>query len=143
MMELSEISKINRARCERWHSGGENWNSSDWSNALGGESGELALAGLETLQAILTLAGKAGILQNTVKKVRRHETSVDRIATGRSYNTPELSVLLSRVKDEIADVFLYLDLVANHFDLELEECIFPKFNRVSKTQGFPERLGND
>jgi hypothetical protein len=140
-MDLSDISKINRARCERWHSGGEEWSAADWSNALGGESGELALAGLEALQAILTLAGKTGVLQNTIKKVRRHETSVDRRATGQSYNTPELSVLLSRVKDEIADIFLYLDLVANNFDLELEECIFPKFNRVSKAQGFPERLG--
>jgi NTP pyrophosphatase (non-canonical NTP hydrolase) len=119
MMELSEISKINRARCERWHAGGEEWTAADWGVALGGEAGELL---------------------NVIKKVRRHETGVVNDLT---YNTPPLPEVLAAVKDEIADVFLYLDLVANHFDLELEECIFPKFNRVSKAQGFPERLGND
>ncbi len=120
-MNLGDISKINRSRCERWHAGGEPWTASDWSNALAGETGELC---------------------NIVKKVRRHETHVDRIATGQSYNTPGMDELIPRIRDEIADVFLYLDLVANHFGLELEDCIFPKFNRVSEAQGFPERLGN-
>jgi NTP pyrophosphatase (non-canonical NTP hydrolase) len=119
-MELGDISKINRARCERWHSGGGEWVASDWGNALAGETGELC---------------------NVIKKVRRHETHVDRIATGQSYNTPPIEELRTKIRDEIADVFLYLDLVANHFDLSLEECIFPKFNQVSKIQGFPERLG--
>lgn len=120
-MELPDISKINRSRCERWYAGGEGWTAADWSNALAGEVGELC---------------------NKVKKVRRHETHVDRIATGQSYNTPPMEELLASIKDEIADVFLYLDLVANHFDLELEDCIFPKFNAVSEIQGFPERLGD-
>jgi NTP pyrophosphatase (non-canonical NTP hydrolase) len=137
-VELGDISKTNRARCERWHRGGGEWHSSDWSNALGGETGELCIEGLAL---ILQLAGKSGTLQNTIKKVRRHETHVDRIATGQSYNTPPLEELRARLKDEIGDVFLYLDLVAYFFDLELEECIFPKFNRVSEAQGFPERLG--
>ena len=119
-MDLEAISKVNRARAERWHAGGEPWTASDWSNALAGETGELC---------------------NVVKKVRRHETHVDRLSTGRAYNTPDLDTLLASVREEIADVFLYLDLVAHHFGLSLEECIFPKFNRVSEIQGFPERLG--
>jgi NTP pyrophosphatase (non-canonical NTP hydrolase) len=113
-MQLRQISAINRARTKRWHEHGAAWTSSDWSNALAGETGELC---------------------NIIKKIRRHETGVTQ-----SYNTPEMSVLIAKLRDEIADVFLYLDLVANHFELDLEDCIFPKFNWVSGIQGFPERL---
>lgn len=143
-MNLGDISKTNRARAERWHAGGGEWFCSDWSNALAGESGELqdAVDEIVAMRLALILGGRSGALCNTVKKVRRHDTHVDRIATGQSYNTPALAELRQRVKNEIADVFLYLDLLAGHFDLELEECIFPKFNEVSKIQGFPERLGN-
>ena len=143
-MDLNKISEINRERCARWHDGGGEWFASDWSNALAGESGELQEAVLALLgaQYLIVLGARTGALCNTVKKVRRHETHVDRIATGKSYNTPELDDLEQRVKDEIADVFLYLDLLADHFGLELEDCIFPKFNQVSLAQGFPERLGD-
>jgi len=138
-MDLTEISEINRARTRRWHDGGGEWYASDWSNSLSGEAGEL----VEALIDALGFEGRVGALCNTVKKIRRHETHVDRIATGKSYNTPPLGELSQQVQDEIADVFLYLDLLAYHFGLNLEDCIFPKFNRVSEAQGFPERLAND
>jgi len=113
-MQLYFISAINRKRCARWHSNELEWTAADWSNALAGETGELC---------------------NIIKKIRRHETGAST-----EYNTPEMAELIEKLKDEIADVFLYLDLVANHFDLSLEQCIFPKFNRVSEAQNFPERL---
>jgi len=116
-MNLGEISAMNRVRCNRWHSGGEEWSAADWSNALAGETGELC---------------------NVIKKIRRHETH-----TVQYYNTPPVENLIEDLKDEIADVFLYLDLVAYHFGLDLEQCIIPKFNAVSEAQGFPERLGNE
>lgn len=109
------ISRTNRERCKRWHADGEPWTAADWSNALAGEVGELC---------------------NFIKKVRRHETGLGE----ESYNTPDLATLKEAIRDEIADVFLYLDLVAAHFRLNLYECIAPKFNRVSEAQDFPERL---
>ena len=137
-MDLSDISKINRARAQRWHAGGEEWHSSDWSNALAGEAGELQEA-IEILMTTLDLGASVGRLCNMVKKDRRHETHVVQIAGGKgSYNTPPLDEIRKRIKNEIADVFLYLDLVSDHFGLSLEECIFPKFNEVSAAQGFPE-----
>jgi len=135
-MDLTEISEINRARTRRWHDGGGVWHASDWSNALSGEAGEL----VEALIDALGFEGRVGALCNTIKKVRRHETHVVHANT---YNTPPLGELDQQVKDEIADVFLYLDLLAYHFGLNLEDCIFPKFNRVSEAQGFPERLADD
>lgn len=138
-MELEQISLINRARAKRWHAGGEDWSHSDWSNALAGETGELFAAAID----LLALGAAMGRVSNTVKKVRRHETHVDQTAGGQgSYNTPPLEELLQRIRNEIADVFLYLDLCAGDFGLSLEDCIFPKFNAVSEAQGFPERLGN-
>lgn len=111
---LAHISDVNRARCARWHNDGIPWMCTDWSNALAGETGELC---------------------NVVKKLRRIETGVST-----AYNTPDNATLLAKLRDEIADVFLYLDLVANHFGYGLEECIIPKFNQVSEAQGYPERL---
>lgn len=116
MTDIADISKTNRARCARWHAGGEEWTAADWAVALAGETGELC---------------------NMVKKVRRHETGV---VHDKTYNTPDMPTIMANIKDEIADVFLYLDLLADHFGLELMDCIAPKFNRVSAIQGFPERL---
>jgi NTP pyrophosphatase (non-canonical NTP hydrolase) len=42
--------------------------------------------------------------------------------------------------DELADVFLYLDLLAWHYGIDLPRSIVSKFNRVSAAQGFPEEL---
>ena len=42
--------------------------------------------------------------------------------------------------NEIADVTLYLDLLADHYGIDVEAAIRRKFNIVSERQGFPERL---
>lgn len=107
------MSAENRARCDRWHAGVV-WTGSDWSNAMCGEAGEAA---------------------NIVKKLRRHETYV-----GSSYNTPPRDELTAKLWGELADVILYADLVAHHYDIDLEEAVIIKFNQVSIAQGFPERL---
>lgn len=115
VLTLNGVSRVNRERCDRWHGPQtEPWTAADWSNALAGEVGELC---------------------NVIKKVRRHESGA---STG--YNTPDMDALQDMIRDEIADVFLYLDLVAYYFGMSLPECIVPKFNRVSEAQGFPERL---
>lgn len=112
---LSTISAMNRSRCDKWHADGEPWSGADWGNALAGEVGELC---------------------NVIKKVRRWETGASR-----AYNTPNMLTLNQMLAEEIADVFLYLDLVAYHFGLDLYPVIRRKFNDVSEIQGFPERLG--
>jgi NTP pyrophosphatase (non-canonical NTP hydrolase) len=42
--------------------------------------------------------------------------------------------------DELADVFLYLDLLASKCGIDLPAAIVRKFNVVSERQDFPERL---
>ena len=117
-MELSHITEVNVQRCYRWHNGtivtkGGNWTLADWSNALAGEVGELC---------------------NVIKKIRRVETN----ATNRL--DPEMPELLQMAADEYADVFFYLDLLAEALGINRELALKSKFDRVSVKQEFPERL---
>ena len=113
-----EVSATNKARCTRWHPGypapdASGWSGADWSNAMQGEAGE------------------AG---NVVKKLRRAEVGLRGVLDG------EREVLLGQLAEEIADTFLYLDLLATYYEIDLPSAVVAKFNAVSELQGFPERL---
>ena len=69
------------------------------------------------------MAGEVGELCNLLKKIRRGE-DID----------PE------DVEMEMADVAIYLDLVAHHAGIDLGEAIRHKFNRDSVKRGFSHRL---
>lgn len=114
-VDLADLRKQNVARAERWHSEGEPWSLADWSNAMCGEAGEAA---------------------NVVKKIRRHETGLGEV----SYNTPDMVRLHAALAEELADLVIYADLVADQADIDLSEAIREKFNRVSEAQDFPERI---
>lgn len=111
---LQSLSVSNRSRALRWHNGAEPWTGADWSNAMCGEAGEAA---------------------NVVKKLRRHETGIES-----QYNTPDVTTLKLQLAEEIADIILYADLLAAHYEIELAGAVIAKFNKVSEAQGFPERL---
>jgi NTP pyrophosphatase (non-canonical NTP hydrolase) len=112
---FDRVSKVNRARCERWHPGfpDDGWSGADWANAMQGEAGE------------------AG---NIVKKLRRIEFGLSQAANDQRAD------LLNRLALEIGDTFMYLDLLAQHYGLSLADCVVATFNRVSIREGFPERL---
>jgi NTP pyrophosphatase (non-canonical NTP hydrolase) len=114
VLTFEEVSRVNRERCKRWHENSEAWTGADWATAMGGEAGEAL---------------------NVVKKMRRLETGL-----GPGTNDPAEDKLRGMLADELADVFLYLDLLACHYDVDLPTAIVSKFNRVSERQGFPERL---
>lgn len=116
-LTFAEVSSVNRARAARWHPGyptDDTWTGADWSNAMCGEAGEAA---------------------NMVKKLRRIETG----HVG-SLDAPE-RVLRLGLADECADVFLYLDLLATKYGIDLAAAIVRKFNLVSVREDYPERLG--
>lgn len=117
-LTFGDVSRINRARCERWHPGfpEDGWTGADWSNAMQGEAGE------------------AG---NIVKKLRRIEFGLNQAAGDTQAD------LLGKLATEIGDTFMYLDLLAQHYGLDLAKCVTDTFNRVSVREGFPERLGDD
>lgn len=111
---MRDFAKLNRQRSEKWHPAGLNsWTLSDWAVALAGETGELC---------------------NVIKKLNRSRDGL----VGNSVPDGELR---SQMADEIADVFCYLDLLAQAAGLSLDECVRVKFNKVSERNGFPERIG--
>lgn len=136
-LTFAQLREANVARCARWHPGfplDGLWNGADWSNATGGELGELAEAMLNAFTMLALTTAAAGRTANVVKKLRRQETG------GRGAVDPDYQVLLDKLADEIADTATYLDLLAHFYGIDLAGAIARKFNAVSVREGLPERL---
>lgn len=110
---MREISDINKRRAEIWHRGSlDLWSLSDWGIALAGEVGELC---------------------NVIKKLNRVRDGLP----GNKETPQELSIALWK---EMADVYLYLDLIAQAAKIDLPSAVTLKFNETSVKNGFEERL---
>jgi NTP pyrophosphatase (non-canonical NTP hydrolase) len=113
-LNFKDLRTANVTRCERWHPPSSvPWSAADWSNATCGEVGEMA---------------------NVIKKIRRHETGAV------NQGDPSLEDLKKMAAAEMADVVIYVDLLANYLGVDLGEAIKAKFNKTSERYGFPERL---
>jgi NTP pyrophosphatase (non-canonical NTP hydrolase) len=115
-LTFDQVSATNRARANRWHPGfpdDDTWGIPHWCLAMCGEAGEAA---------------------NVCKKLMRVQDGL----IGK-LDPPEAD-LIRMLEEEIADVFLYLDLLATKARIDLPEAIVRKFNAVSLRQGFPEML---
>lgn len=75
------------------------------------------------------LAGETGELCNVLKKYDRQMPT-----------DPSRDDLSIEIAAEIADVAIYLDLLASYFAFDMRRLITTKFNRTSAKFGFPERL---
>lgn len=75
------------------------------------------------------LAGEVGELCNMLKKLERQMPT-----------DPAPDDLDGEIAREIADVLIYLDLLAATFEFDLARIVRLKFNSTSKKFGFPERL---
>ena len=116
-MHFHDFSVLNRRRCEA-HNGFnksvEHWSRSDWFLATLGELGEAA---------------------NVAKKLNRIR---DGIPGNADDETPE--ALAAKLADEIADTFIYLDLLAQSQGIDLEQAVIDKFNRTSAKIGYDDKL---
>ncbi len=75
------------------------------------------------------IAGEVGELCNLLKKHQRQMPS-----------DPSQAELEAMIQDEIADVVIYLDLLAALFAVDMRRAVARKFNRTSAKFGFPERF---
>ncbi len=110
-LTFAAFRAANVARCVKWHPAGvASWSPSDWFTAFGGESGELA--------SLLKMRNRErdGLLGNKFSPTKK------------------------QIADELADIFTYLDLLAESLGVDLGAAVVEKFNEVSKRVGFPDRI---
>lgn len=79
----------------------------------------------------LAMGGEAGEAQNMIKKLLRRRAG---LATK---NTE--ADLIKEIAKELADVYIYLDLIASGLSIDLGQAIIDKFNEVSVREGFEQR----
>lgn len=114
-MDFRDFSVFNRHRCEAakgFNHPLSGWSLSDWMTAVAGELGEAA---------------------NIAKKLNRVRDGIP----GNTQSEPELR---SALADEIADTFIYLDLLAQSQGIDLEAAIIDKFNRTSEKIGYDNKF---
>lgn len=118
-LTFAEVTEVNVTRCNRWHHGGiNNWSPERWYTATSGELGEVG---------------------NALKKLFRVEDEIANInEPGREIDSRAAAV--AKIGEEIADTFLYLNLLATRLGIDLPTEVVKKFNATSERYGFPERL---
>lgn len=108
---LDKLRQANRSRQKVW----------DPSNLISGPLGKLFRSN--------EMAGEAGEAANEVKKLVREELGIKGSRTS-----------ATKLGDELADVIICIDLIADLYNIDLIEAITRKFNETSEKQGFDIKL---
>ena len=112
-MDTRKFSIANRERCEAPNGFNHNiysWSASDWFVAVVGELGEAA---------------------NVLKKLNRVRDGIP----GNKESPDELRL---KLRKELADTYIYLDLICQSFGLDIGEIVIEKFNEKSVEIGYGE-----
>ncbi len=104
MANVIRLPQFKNAKGEPAHSkpDGSDWTPADWITAITGELGEAA---------------------NIVKKLKRGDFGTK--------GTKEYNAGVFKLAKEIADVQIYLDILAYQYRLDLGKCVTMKFNETS------------
>jgi NTP pyrophosphatase (non-canonical NTP hydrolase) len=117
MLTFGEFAEANRTRCtspDGFNHSLDLWSLSDWMTAVLGELGEAA---------------------NIAKKLNRCRDGIP----GNPQDQTE-EKLRTMFQDEIADTFIYLDLLAQSQGFQLADAVVAKWNRTAEKIGWPGRL---
>lgn len=115
ILDFASFSRKNRERCESpsgFNRKLSDWSLSDWMTAIMGELGEAA---------------------NVAKKLNRVRDGIP----GNKESPGELQDKLGR---ELADTFIYLDLMFQRLGLDISETVAAVFNAKSEQIGCPVKL---
>lgn len=115
-MTFQAFSAANRARCEAANGFNHRlsgWSPSDWMVATMGELGEAA---------------------NVLKKLNRERDGI-------RGNTATSMALKQKLAQELADTFIYLDLMSQALGIDLESAVRGAFDAKSFQIGYPHELG--
>lgn len=111
-LSFNEFSRVNRQRCESkdgFNHALQSWSTSDWFLALLGELGEAA---------------------NIAKKLNR-------VRDGIPGNKQSKEELQDKLRQELGDSFVYLDLLSQSLGISIGEAAVEVFNAKSKELGCP------
>ncbi len=112
MTTFSEIRTKNILRSERdWNHKLSDWSIAEWGNAMAGEAGESC---------------------NVAKKILRLDMNIRQELADK-----DKAGYTKDLANELADTFLYLDLMAAAAGIDLEQAIINKFNLKS------DQIGSD
>jgi NTP pyrophosphatase (non-canonical NTP hydrolase) len=114
-LTFAGFSEANRQRCEDPQGFGHalsSWSTSDWFVAIMGELGEAA---------------------NIVKKLNRYRDGV-------RGNKESEAALRAKLRSELADSFIYLDLIFQACRFDTVEAVIDTFDAKSAEIGYPARL---
>lgn len=114
-LTFAKFSAANRARCESpqgFKHPLAGWSTSDWFLAMIGELGEAA---------------------NIAKKLNRVRDGIPG-----NKETPEQ--LMAKLRHELADAFVYLDLTAQSLGFNIADATVEVFNAKSAEIGYPTKL---
>ena len=89
---------------------------------------------VETLFRAVEFGGEAGELLDAVKKLTRARKGI----AGNKDQT--LDTLTQAVKEEIGDVLISLDILADDLGIKIEDCVPMKFNKTSLKVGVPVEM---
>ncbi len=119
-LTFRDVSEINLKRAVRWHAGSlAEWSPLEWAGAMAGEAGEAC---------------------NAAKKLRRFDQKIHQRKGDSTHDVNKRDALVAKLAEEIADTFIYLDLLAQREGISLIKAVRDKFNATSEAEGFPERL---
>jgi len=113
-MDMKQFSVENKKRCESPLGFGHDinsWGASDWFTATIGEFGEAA---------------------NVAKKLNRIRNGLKGNAKGETEES-----LKAKLRKELADAFIYLDLLATSEGIDLASAVVDTFNEKSAEIGYP------
>lgn len=110
-LTFEELREADTARQKEW-----------WANAPGGVRPSLSYHGNE-------LAGEVGEACNVIKKLERERLGV-----------PGSRATKQQLADELADVIICVDLIAQAEGIDLDEALVAKFNATSEKVGLRTRL---
>jgi len=115
-LTFNKLATINAERClAHYHSNLNDWSPTDWGCAVAGEAGELC---------------------NILKKIKRIDDGLGQF----NKEGETIQSLFDAAGNEMADVVIYLDLLAQRLGLNLEHCIKNKFNYNSELIGSSHKL---
>lgn len=112
-LDIAAFSKLSAERAETGFKTYRNVPITYWTTALMGEGGELC---------------------NMLKKMER--VAHGGIDGGSTYTAASLKK--EDLAEEIAGIFIYLNLLAGLLDIDMEDAIIETFNSKSKKYGFPQ-----